>query len=457
MTLNGYKQQTAWQMASDDVLSACLNDNAHYETARFAALLDAGDFPPGNHRMVWRAICALKDSEKPLHDSLIAEYVPGLEISWLAQRMALDDPIRRAVFGENVKLLKRRGREYAVHEAMRTAQEELRAEKTDVEAAIARVLQAAAQGNRPDSNNEIARIHIQEFKDFIHTKSPPAPLCGIDWIDRYAGGFQTGRGWMIGAPYKQRKTTLAINMLIGILMRNPTASVAFLSFEMPRQSVIAFILAILSAYHYRRQGLNTPVGTYLSMDNLLGAKDAYHSWPAELPQSVDWAYSVYEKLDSRLRIYDVSEECGSLIDITSLRRVIMRDKALYAGQFFFIDHLQEIRSPGNDYERVSAVSSEISYLTKYQDITTFTLTQLNEVTVRSHSDDEHSPGAKGGGTPAEKADYFVRARYLSAERNFLTLRMQLSRYGAMGQETKQALPIHPASGLLIDNQWGAIK
>lgn len=457
MTTNGHKPQTAWQMAADDVIAVCLNQNDHYERARFVMSLRELDFPPGNWRGVYRAICTLKDTGKPLHDTFIAEHVPGLDIPWLMQRMALDDPLRReTVFTENVNLLKRRGAEYAMYEALQTSLAELRTEKTDVDSIVAKVLQVAALGNRQDSGSETAKVHIKKFKEYINAETVPAPLCGISWLDQNSGGFQSGRGWMIGAPYKQRKTTLAINLLVGLMLRNPDLSVAFLSFEMLQKSVTASILAILAAYHYRSQGLNSSAGSYLSMDNILGAKKAYVRWPADLPQSMDWAYATYEKIEERLRIYDVSDEAGSLIDIASMRRNILRDKALYGGQFFFIDHLQEVKSPGNDYERVSAVSGEISHLTKHEDIVTITLTQLNELTVKSSSEDEHSPGAKGGGTPAEKADYFIRARYLSNEPNFLTLKMQLSRYGAMGQSTKQQLQIHPASGLLLDNQWGKV-
>ena len=66
-----------------------LCDHEHYERARFAAGLRDSDFPPGHWRGVWRAVCELKDTGKPLHDTFIIEHVPNLEISWLAQRMAL--------------------------------------------------------------------------------------------------------------------------------------------------------------------------------------------------------------------------------------------------------------------------------------------------------------------------------------------------------------------------------
>lgn len=457
--MNGTKT-TAWQMAADDVGSVILSDNAHYERARFVAGLQATDFPPGNWRGVYRAVCELKDTGKPLHDTFIMEHVPGLEISWLAQRMALADELRKGiVFDENVKMLKRRGGEYAVYEAMRISQQELLAEKSDIETAIGRVLQAAALGNRTEAGLETAEAHIAEFVTYLNSPSIPAPYSGIEWLDRHSNGFQLGRTWMIGGAYKQRKTTLALNIALGILFRNPSASVAFLSFEMPRRSVIAALIAQVAAYHYRKTGgsLAAPVGTFLSMDNLINGRSAYKRWPHDLPAAIDYAIGLYGVLKSRFRIYDVSYESGALVDLTSLQRNVLRDKALYGGEYFIIDHLQEVRSPGNDYERVSAVASTISHLSKRENITTFTLSQLNEQTVKSTSDDEHSPGAKGGGTPAEKADYFVRVRYHPDHPDQLAVKMQLSRYGAMGNETKELLNIHPASGLLLDNQWGKLS
>lgn len=459
MTMNGTKT-TAWQMAADDVGSVVLSDNAHYERARFVAGIRDTDFPPGNWRGVWRAICSLKDTNTPLHDTFLIEHCPGLEISWLAQRMALADELRKGVvFDENVKLLKRRGAEYAVYEAMRISQEELRAEKTDIEAAVSRVLEAAALGNRQEAGMETAEAHIKEFVAYLNSPSTPAPLCGIGWLDDYSNGFQLGRTWMIGGAYKQRKTTLALNIMLGILFRNPTASVAMLSFEMPRQSIAAALVSQIAAYHYLKTGnsLREKAGTYLSMDNLINGKLAYKRWPGGLPGAIDYAIEIYNILKKRMRVYDVTYEAGALSDLASLQRVMLRDKAVYGGQYFFIDHLQEIRSPGNDYERVSAVAGTISHLSKRENVTTFTLSQLNEQTVRSSSEDEHSPGAKGGGTPAEKADYFIRVRYLPDTPDQLAVKMQLSRYGAMGNDTKALLPIHPASGLLIDNQWGKMQ
>jgi hypothetical protein len=333
----------------------------------------------------------------------------------------------------------------------------LRAEKTDIETAIGRVLQAAALGNRTETGLETAEAHIAEFVTYLNSTPAPAPYSGIEWLDKHSNGFQLGRTWMIGGAYKQRKTTLALNIALGILFRNPAASVAFLSFEMPRRSVIAALIAQVAAYRYLKTGNSlhaNNVGTYLSMDNLINARAAYKHWPHGLADAVDYAIGVYAILKSRFRIYDVSYEAGALSDLASLQRNILRDKALYGGEYFIIDHLQEVRSPGNDYERVSAVAGTISHLSKRENITTFTLSQLNEQTVKSTSEDEHSPGAKGGGTPAEKADYFVRVRYHPDHPDQLAVKMQLSRYGAMGNETKELLNIHPASGLLLDNQWG---
>lgn len=105
MTNLSSSKVSAWQMAADDILAACLNDHNCYEQARFGAAIDFTDFPPGLWRGVYRTICMLKDSQTPLHDSLIMEHVPGLDIPWLAQRMALDDSIRRAVFHENLSML----------------------------------------------------------------------------------------------------------------------------------------------------------------------------------------------------------------------------------------------------------------------------------------------------------------------------------------------------------------
>lgn len=456
MTNLSSSKVSAWQMAADDILAACLNDHNCYEQARFGAAIDFTDFPPGLWRGVYRTICMLKDSQTPLHDSLIMEHVPGLDIPWLAQRMALDDSIRRAVFHENLSMLKRRGREYAVYEAMRTAQEELRTEKTDVDSVVARVLQAAAQGNSGQVGLETAEAHIDEFIQYMNTSAPPAPMSGISWLDGQSNGFQPGRAWIIGGAYKQRKTTLAINLALGILMRNPEASLSFLSFEMPRSAIIASMCAMLTVYHYTRTGNGIRDAHTVSMDNLRNARDAYKRWGNGLPQSVDWSFAAYKHLKKRLRIYDVSYDGGSLSDLNSLQRTLLRDKVMYGCQFAVIDHLQEIKSPGEIYERVSAVSSTITHLTKRENITTFTLSQLNEATVKASNDDDHSPGAKGGGTPAEKADYFIRVRYDSTTPELLNVKMQLSRYGAMGADTRSSLPIHPSSGLLLDNQWGKV-
>jgi hypothetical protein len=280
---------------------------------------------------------------------------------------------------------------------------------------------------------------------------------GIPWIDTLTGGIAAdGRMWWIGGAYKSRKTTLALNVLLSALMTNTDVSCAMLNKEVNIRYNNAALVAMLAVGYLKASGRYVVGQNVISADNLYRAKAGYKRWQPQYVEAIDWAITRYWQLEKRIRLYDAQPEHGGLYDLASIERVIRRDIALYGGRVFFIDYLQLFHGAGEIYERVSGLSMALQSLAVRNNVTLFVLAQLNEESIKTGGTG-YSPGVKGGGDPAQTANYFMVTRYKQGEYENddtkLQVEMKLSRHGMGGSNVKTALDIDAASGLLLESNW----
>jgi replicative DNA helicase len=275
-------------------------------------------------------------------------------------------------------------------------------------------------------NDEQARI------DKIGDDAVAGIPCGIEWLDELTGGFLPSEAWVIAAPYKMRKTTLALNMAISCA-RNDAPISLFTVGDSSRGATYRKLIALVMNERLIRNGaenLSAPSARALQypirVDDYRGiyeyARKVVDSWP--------------------IRIYDGQDKIGNLAEAS---RILRRDAALYGTRVFVYDYAQAVYSGKNDYERTSAFVTWMQQMIGEYGMTGVAISQLNEETIKT-SGDSYSPGAKGGGALPAMANVFLMTRYLEPD---MTIELKLSRDSRTGDKRKHQL--NPASGLILDN------
>lgn len=463
MTPNDKKTPSAVELAADDVLAVILRDRSAYEVAVFEHGMMAAFMPTRTHQVVYRAVCELYDTGLSVHDTAILDRCEKqVTVEWLAQRFALYDATRTGkVFAENIHLLRKHSeRRETVGELQRTIQ---RVQQGEDEQAINELMTFLAGAGHKPVTAETAGEHGRMFRDFMDSDPVTAPQTGLPWLDGLTGGFEPGHLWWVAGPYKSRKTTFMLNMALSAMLTNPHVNAAILSREMPKQRINAQLVAMMAVGHLKQQGQYQLADDYghalhwISATSLIQSKKRYRQWHPLKATAVDVAIDAYWKLDRRLRVYDTTPDGGGLDDVASLQRMINRDIAMYGGSLFFIDYLQLFRAPGAQlYDRVSYTAQMLQSIAQSKQVTLVIVAQQNEATIQDGGD-SYSPGIKGGGDPAQTADYLLTTKYKqdedNADDNFVTVNMKLSRHGQGGSKVKTDMPIHPNSGLLLDSSW----
>lgn len=447
-----------WELAADDVLAVVYAEQNALEQAAFDSSLQPEHMPTEAHRAAYRAIIQLRTAGEPVHDTTVLEYSGGkVTLDWLLQRVSLYDPTRTGdVFLENVRLVYRHGEKHLKIQRLRRALEDLQ-RTSDDEPVITELLAELTQSSKGAIKGETAGEHGRDFRAYMNQEPDKLMTTGIRWLDDLTGGITQRRLWWIGGAYKSRKTTFALNIMLSSLLVNPLLSVAMLSKEVPAEDINAQLVAMLATAYMKDKGLYRATDTLISAENLKLARKRYRAWGEPYVEAVDWAIDTYWKLEKRFRVYDASPERGGLSDHASIKRVVSRDMGLYGGSLYFLDYLQLFDAPGNGiFERVSYLSRMLQTITLSNPITMFVLAQLNEATVQS-AQDNYSPGVKGGGDPAQTANYFLTTHYkqgqFDEDDHKLPVNMRLSKHGRGGAKVRETLDIHPASGLVLDCNW----
>jgi len=260
----------------------------------------------------------------------------------------------------------------------------------------------------------------------------------------------------IVAPYKMRKSTLL--RIVALNIAKQGGSVAILMLESTRRMVVAQFVSMLAVEWLWNAGLYDALDRWGQPLRWIGAKDlvrirgGYRKWDERKVEAIDYGIRKYRELQNRLRIYDKGKDSGTLSDLTSLRRIIMRDKHLYGADLIAVDHMQRINEQGNDYEVMYNTSRYLETMARHEKIAMMLLAQVNESEIRSGVK-THSPGVKGGGDLSAAVDYLFTVSYGRedadglAHKDRMTVKMHLSRFGEGGVSAD--IRIDPFTGLLL--------
>jgi hypothetical protein len=458
---------TTWIDAADDALSVMLDDSTAWESAYIKRGLRPAHMPSEKHKALLEAITDIRRAGKPIHDTTLREGRESrIPLEWLVEVRCLIDAPRRAAFDDNVSIVYRHGMDAGLNGLLDLAQKQVN--RDGYQKVISQLLSILPSlGADSSIQRETARETGEDFERHMATEPPPLVLTGIPWIDELTHGLGHGKFWWMVAPYKGRKTTVMLNIALGIIMSCLDASkqppsAAIMSGEMLRREIVAQCVAMLAIVYLLRQGRYNDVddkGKPLNLiygELLLKAGVNYRKWHPVRVAAVNWGIEQWKRMDKCLRVYDRTDKGGRLHTFNDLQNAITRDMYLHGGRFFFVDYLQ-VFSTGeradDDYDRNKLGSYLLQDIVKGKGATIFLTAQQNEQTIREGY--TYSPGVKGGGAAAQTAEYLMTAHYktgdLPKDGSQIQLQMHLGRF--VPSTENDPLEIHPPSGLLLQNTW----
>lgn len=460
-------QSNTYEDAADDVLSMLLDSEHAWEAAYIKRGLRAAHMPTDKHKALYEAIVDLRTAGKPIHDTTLREgRETRIPLDWLVQVRHLIDAARRAAFDDNLNIVHRHGMDIGLSQLLEVARKQVG--KDGYQAVIGNLLTLLPSlGVDTSVQRETAIETGEDFERHMMTEPPPFVLTGIPWLDELTNGLGHGKFWWMVAPYKGRKTTVMLNIALGVVMScldkgTPPPSVAIMSGEMLRREIVAQCVSMLAIVYLLREGLydaSDNRGVPLNLiygESLLKAGVYYRRWDPRKVAAINWGITQWKRMDKCLRVYDRTDKGGQLRTFANLRDAIQRDMYLHGGRFFFVDYLQ-VFSTGeradDDYERNKMGSYMLQDLVKNKGATIFVTAQQNEQTIKDGAG--YSPGVKGGGAAAQSAEYLMTAAYktgdLPKDGTRIQLDMRLGRYTPTDENAP--LDIHPPSGLLLNNTW----
>lgn len=458
---------------ANDILSVLLTDETAWQTAYINHGLRSTHMPTMKHFKAYEAIVNLRKEGKPIKDTFILEACGSVvALEDIGKWINAADPLLKAAFAETVKRVKERGQTRITKAILNNAAQQIEQGKSRKQVSAEVIGSLASIDANADVQNETAHALSDELDDLFNAP-PERPLwTGLHWFDALAGGIGRKRYWGIVAPYKSRKTTTALNLTIGTIMRaygcgEKIPSIGFFSGEMLAPEIGYWIIAMLAVGYLTKLGLrdeaipgkffpdNKPIPHgYITGELLYKSGNGYKGLGIQRAQAIDYARQTFRDVfKNNLRLYDKTKERGCLRDFEAVKNAFLRDKLLYDTELAVVDYLQ-IFSTGNlndsQFHRSEHGATLFLDLTKTESTSFVVLAQQNEEGVKHGSGT--SPQVAGGGALPKCVEYLVENHYMRDNLTSSQLRwnMKLARYTGTGE---QIVNIHPPSGLVLDNSW----
>lgn len=448
--------KTAYEIAADDLCAVMASNEDEYNRIRFEYGITPKMMPIGYHQEFCVAVYALRESNQPVHDSLIKERCKEASLSWILQVLTLHDETRLGhVAKENARIVKTEGLKLGTIRLLELARQQIESGK-DRETVASRLSDLLASiGNEGVIQNVRASEHADKNRaEREKPRNNQAPPTGLAWWDESSIAYEKGQIWWIAGAYKSRKTSIAFNLALSACLRG--VSVGFLSKEMGQdrvQSIMEAQLAVawlhqhkLTGKHYEKDGQQIGFD-WISGKSLRNIGIGYKYGHPMRVQALEAAFMAYRGLS--LRVYDASPYHGALSDMASLERLISRDIQHDGGSLFFVDYFQLFT--GSSYEEIANLAKQLQAFAQKKQITIVMLAQRNEDSIKGG--ESYSAGIKGGGDASATADYLFISRYKETDGlgdNVLDLQIKHAREDASGGAMRRKLAIHPQSGLLFD-------
>lgn len=456
----------AWASVAEDVLSILIAESfrserahAHMDRAGEIGLLPE-HFPEGLARQLYIAALQLSSERHPMtFAALAAKLGDALSEQRYYELQAIADETRMGrAFEVNVQTLIDTGNRRRMQAELRQAMSDID-DGRDIDTIVNGLVATSSRLSGHPVEAETASEAVDEFEQLMNDDPPNIVPTGIDFVDAVTFGFVPGRLWYLAGPYKSRKTTLAMNMMLSAI--DAGQSVAFLSLENIRATVVANFVAMLATRSLIREGVfYAPEAPEFGISgaSLMAARSAHKLWSDGRRKAIVAGINQFRSFGNALRIYDSTERGGRLYDVDSIARIIHLDKRVHNGTLYFIDHLHLIAPPAqtqgaNAIEHNSRRLQHLSRSFANDPITIVALAQLNEATVKGELG--YTSGIKGSGQPNADCDVMLITRPVALEgdqfaNDHISLRVKFNRWGSMGDQRN--VYFDPPSGLMMKSR-----
>lgn len=479
-TMNGASAPTThepystdrWETYASYVLPVLVGEEeatgkqTHYYTA-LSKGLQLRHFPKGATREIFRALQSLRADGQPVHFTTVTnkldqpQYDSDVQMMFAGYAPSTKLSLGGKVFEANLIELKRQGdmayQIYAYEEARR------RTEQGEDQAAVTADTMAHIAGSSAYMlSGETAADMAADLTAHLESVPPKTLFTNIKVIDDWNDGVGREEFWSVVAPMKMRKTTLLLNMLLGLL-DNGTSCSLFM-YESTRRATFTQLVLMLGAKWLWSEGVYNKACDdkheltthHLSVKRVLQLGGNIKYLPKIQQEMVNHGKAALAKYSDQLRIYDKTREGGSLATVDDFHRVMLYDKQRYGTEFMGIDHLQRIGA-GTDYEIMNVTVPYIENVCRQEHMAICLLSQVKTADSNSSDSTRHDSGATGGNKIDSAIDTMLYTRYRQPKEQggserfpetVMTIGVQHNRYGASSRSAQ--VRIDPWSGVMLE-------
>lgn len=428
--------------AAAEILIGAAMDQPTDHLPAIRARLSNPELWPVARRGVFGALVKLADSNRPLTAEIVA-HESGVDVDRLLKWQAVGVSVTAQEVDENCRIVTERGKDRLAEEA----KDEFSRTKGKVTSADrrARLAQRLSEIDSIETTQRASdgKSRIDRLDEMLNAPPALGARTGLGMLDAWTWNFRPGASTVLAAAYKQRKSTLLRNIVLGTAGNGAAVSVAALedSVEKFDADCIAMIANALLLGGYIKGCSFSEDPIKLSGDSLMFSRE----WRKSKGQSP--AYERAKSIYKALPIYVYGTKDG-VRDPYTLKAKFRKDVTAHNARLLAIDYIQLVRFPGEGiYDRMLVAADWLTMLPIDFNAHVMVLAQRNEESVKGGGG--YSPGIKGGGDLPAGAHSTLITSYdweNTANVDELKVELKLSRMAWQGQ--KEVLIIEPNSGLV---------
>ncbi|HEY0290307.1 MAG TPA: replicative DNA helicase [Pseudomonas sp.] len=348
--------------AEQAVLGGLMLDNAAWDL--IADRITADDFFKREHRLIFKSIAALAESNTPFDVVTVSESMPDIAeaggLGYLTEVARNTPSVANIQAYADIVTNRSHLRKLITHGygCAREASDP-QANAVIVQDIIEQQLFALGRGHQTadfvDVNHMLSQVVDIIDVRFNTGESVTGVPTGLSDLDELTGGLQPADLILLAARPSMGKTSLALNFVDAALQKDPSSTVQIYSLEMPAQALIFRLLAILG---------------HLDSQKLIRGQLEDEDWP-KLSSAVHRINSYGERL--------VIDDSAGLTPSALRARARRATRRFGKPALIMIDYLQMMQCPGqeNRANEISEISRSLKALAKEMDCPVVALSQLN--------------------------------------------------------------------------------
>ncbi|KAA8691308.1 DnaB helicase [Pseudomonas caricapapayae] len=430
--------------AEQAVLGGLMLDNESWDL--IADRIKADDFFRAEHRLIFKSIAALAESNRPFDVVTVSDSIAAIEaaggLAYLSE-LAKNTPSVANIKAYADTVSNRAHLRRLISHGYGCAREasDPQADAAVVQDFLEQQLFALGQGRQTSDFVDVNKVLMQVVDKidlrFNAGESVIGVPTGLDDLDELTGGLQPADLILLAARPSMGKTSLALNFVDPALQKNLDATVQIYSLETPAEAMLFRLLSILGR---------------LNLEKLMRGQLEDEDWP-----KLQLAVAKVNAYRDRLVIDDQSELTPSALRARARRGARRFGKPA----LIMIDYLQMMKCPGteNRANEISEISRSLKALAKEFDCPVVALSQLNRELERRPNKRPINADLRDSGALEQDADlilFVYRDEVYNADtehKGVAELILGKHRNGSLGTVRTAFIPQHTRFENLSASTW----